>query len=89
VVVECSSLVQRRMGMAAAERLHGELLPVVDVRVVTRAQHDRAVARWRGEGRRGLSLVDVTSFVVMDDAGIDRVFAFDNDFPRAGYTVVG
>jgi predicted nucleic acid-binding protein len=88
VVVEASALVQRRMGMAAAEHLHGYLLPAVDVRLVDRGQHDRAVARWRGSTRRRLSLVDVVSFVVMEDAGVDRAFAFDDDFAAQGFDVV-
>lgn len=88
VVVETSALVQRRLGMDAVEQLHGHLLPAIDVRPMTLGQHDRAVARWRAAARRGLSLVDVTSFVVMEDAGIDRVFAFDDDFTHAGFEVI-
>jgi predicted nucleic acid-binding protein len=88
VVVETSALVQRRLGMAAVERLHGHLLPAVDVRMVSRDQHGRAVARWRQEARRGLSLVDVASFVVMEDAGVARAFAFDEDFAAVGFHVV-
>lgn len=88
VVVETSALVQRRMGMAAVEQLHGQLLPAVDVRPVERGQHDRAIARWREAARRSPSLVDVTSFVVMEDAGLTRAFAFDADFAAAGFEVV-
>ena len=88
VVLETSALAQRRMGMAAVEHLHAVLLPAVDVRIVDRSKHDRAVARWRSAARRRLSLVDVVSFVVMEDAGVDRAFAFDDDFVDAGFPVV-
>ena len=86
VVVESSALVQRRLGTAAASRLHRALLPAVAVSAVGQRTHDRAVERWLGAGRRGLSLVDVTSFVVMTDAGLERVFAYDADFVAAGFT---
>ena len=42
--------------------------------------------RWLSAGRRGPSLVDVTSFVVMTDAGLERVLAYDADFVAAGFT---
>ena len=87
VVVETSALVQRRLGMVAVERLHRGLLPVVRVTMVDASTHLRAVERWLTQGLRRLSLVDVTSFVVMRDQGLDRVFAFDEDFAREGFTV--
>jgi len=39
VVAETSALVQRRLGMAAVERLHRGLLPVVGVTIVDRSTH--------------------------------------------------
>ena len=52
VVVESSALVQRRLGTAAAGRLHRALLPAVAVSAVGQRTHDRAVERWLGAGRR-------------------------------------
>ena len=40
VVVETSALVQRRLGMAAVERLHRGLLPVVRVTMVDTSTHE-------------------------------------------------
>ena len=85
VVVEISALLQHRLGMGAAEQLHAALLPVVQVRAVDRGTHDRAVTRWRQQARRELSLVDVTSFVVMEDLAIRSAFAFDDDFTAEGF----
>ena len=47
-VVESSALVQRRLGTAAASRLHRALLPAVAVSAVGQRTHDRAVERWSG-----------------------------------------
>ncbi|RME55690.1 MAG: VapC toxin family PIN domain ribonuclease, partial [Caldilineae bacterium] len=41
-----------------------------------------------GANRRGLSLVDCTSFVVMQQLGIDTAFAFDNHFKEQGFTLL-
>ncbi|MPZ52228.1 MAG: hypothetical protein GEU79_05765 [Acidimicrobiia bacterium] len=45
MVVETSALVQRRLGMAAADHFHEYLLPVIDVTVVEHSTHDRGVER--------------------------------------------
>lgn len=85
VVVECSALVQRRLGAAAAGRLHDGILPAVRLVAVDLDTHRAAVARWRSAGSRGLSLVDATSFVVMEHHRIGTAFAFDADFAAAGF----
>lgn len=85
VVVEATALIQGHLGPNAAKRLHDALLPVVDVRMIDHDTHRRAVARWAGRNRSGLSLVDVTSFVMMEDTGVRRAFAFDPDFAAAGF----
>lgn len=85
VVVETSALVQRRLGMQAAAQLHRALLPATRVFPVGAEIHARAVERWLTAGRRALSLVDVTSFVVMESLGITRAFAYDQDFRAAGF----
>jgi predicted nucleic acid-binding protein len=82
VVAETSALVQRRLGMRAVERLHRGLLPVVRVIMVDTSIHQRAVERWLTERLRRLSPVDVTSFVVMRDLGLEYAFAYDDDFAR-------
>jgi uncharacterized protein len=86
VVVETSALVQRRLGTAAAARLHHGLLPPVRVLAVDAVTHARSVERWLTSAQRALSLVDVTSFVVMESLGATQAFAFDADFTAAGFT---
>ena len=89
VVVETSALVQRRLGAAAAAQLHQRLLPAAELVVMDETTHHRSVDRWLAAGSRDLSLVDVTSFVMMERRGIDSAFAYDADFPAAGFTLVG
>jgi uncharacterized protein len=88
VAVETTALVQRRLGFAAADQLHAAILPPVLLVPVDRELHDRAVTRWRSLSQRELSLVDVTSFELMAQGGLDTAFAFDDDFTTAGFTLL-
>lgn len=88
IVLEVSALVQRRLGWEAAHQLHDGLLAVVELRAVDLGTHQMAVTRWRHGGPSTLSLVDATSFMIMAESGIDRAFAFDQDFIDAGFDVV-
>jgi predicted nucleic acid-binding protein len=40
-------------------------------------------------GKRGLSLVDCTSFVLMRRLGVETALAFDEDFRGEGFRVYG
>jgi predicted nucleic acid-binding protein len=85
VVVETSALVQRRLGMSTARRLHERVLPAVDVATVAREVRDAAVAALLAADRRGVSLVDWVSFEMMRRRELDLAFAFDEDFARQGF----
>ncbi len=85
VVVESSALLQRRLGLPAAARFHRSLLAVANLVPIDARTHDRAVERWLNGATRQLSLVDVTSFVAMEDRGIDVAFAYDRRFAAEGF----
>jgi uncharacterized protein len=87
VVVECSALVQRRLGMEAVRALHRDLFPLVDVVWVDEALHERSVSALLAADRRDVSLVDWTSFELMRAEGIRTAFAFDDDFERQGFSL--
>ena len=88
VIVESSALVQSRLGIAALRTLTLDVLPNVESIWVGPEEHGAAVAACLTAGRRGLSLVDCTSFEIMRRSGLRQVFAFDPDFDAAGFTAV-
>jgi predicted nucleic acid-binding protein len=88
VVVEVVALVQRRLGLDIVRRLADDLLPIIEVLPVDAGLHAEAMASLLASGRRGVSLVDHTSFLVMRRRGITQAFAFDADFAHAGFQVV-
>ncbi|MDR7515128.1 MAG: VapC toxin family PIN domain ribonuclease, partial [Armatimonadota bacterium] len=65
-----------------------EILPVVGFFWVDQALHQDAVIALLAAGRRDLSLVDWVSFEGMRQKGIQKAFAFDEDFQAQGFVVV-
>jgi predicted nucleic acid-binding protein len=88
VLVEAMSLVQSRLGMAAALKLAGDAR-AFEVEWVDRAAHQEAVRRWEQRGRRQVSFVDEVSFLIMRRRGIRTAFAFDADFGAEGFAILG
>ena len=50
--------------------------------------HRAAAAALLAAGRRGISLVDCSSFEVMRRLGLERAFAFGRHFAEAGFQLV-
>lgn len=81
VVVETWWLLRSRIGRPATERFWAGLGPAgVDLEMVTAA--DLELARAIGESfpDQDFSLVDRTSFVLMQRLRLERVVSFDDDF---------
>jgi len=88
VVVETTALVQRRLGLEALRRFVDDLLPLVEVAWVDESLHGEAREALLAAGRRNVSLVDWTSFLVMRRHGVRRAFTFDPDFGAEGFEVL-
>jgi predicted nucleic acid-binding protein len=88
VVVEAIALVQRRLGLGPLRRFVDDLLPLVEVAWVDEDLHREAREALLAAGRRTVSLVDWTSFLVMRRHGVRRAFTFDPDFGAEGFVVV-
>ena len=87
VVAECAALMQRRLGLQAA-LAYLNATRLLHVHWVSRSEHDQAVELLERRSRRGLSLVDCVSFVVMRELNVDTALAFDADFEREGFKVL-
>lgn len=85
VLLETFALVQTRLGMEAAQALSDHLLPVIRPIWISEDDHREAVQALLAASRRGLSLTDCSSFVVMRRLGLRSVFAFDDDFADQGF----
>lgn len=88
VLIETAALLQHRIGLAPVRDLEEHILPVVNVHWVSNDVHRRAVDRLFRTDKRKVSLVDVTSFVVMDAEGLTDVLGLDPDFTTEGFRLL-
>lgn len=98
VLVESWLLVHRRLGRTAAERFwEGLRVGLANLEVVGAADLEAAWSIGQLFPKHDFSIVDRTSFAVMERLGIDRVATFDSDFAvyrfgrdrRRAFTIVG
>lgn len=88
VLLETTALLQRRIGLPAVRDFGECIVPLLDCRWITEPVHRRAVDRLTRADRRHLSLVDCTSFIVMEDEAITDAFTLDVDFTAEGFRVL-
>jgi predicted nucleic acid-binding protein len=88
VVVETVAVLQNRIGLEPVRDFTTRVLPLVDVVFADAGLHERAMARLLRMDRRRVSLVDATSFEVMDTHGVADVLGLDSDFEGQGFRLV-
>jgi len=88
VLVESFALIQARLGIDAVREFNDAMLPVVASHWVTEQDHAAAVNAVLTSGRRGLSLVDCSSFQIMRRLGIHHAFAIDRHFREQGFDLL-
>lgn len=88
VIVETLALLQNRLGIGAVRVFDDAVYPLLRVLWIDDGTHREAVAAVLTAGRRRLSLVDCSSFVLMRRHGLDSAFAFDDHFPEQGFATL-
>ncbi len=84
VLVESTALLQNRLGFNSARRFVHES-ENFHIHWITHQDHQKGVDLWNKQGKRGLSLVDCVSFIVMRRNKVKRYLGFDPDFEREGF----
>lgn len=88
VLVECFALIQARLGLPAVRAFHQAALPLLRVLWIGLEDHQAAVHALLTANRRGLSLVDCSSFQLMHRHGLRCAFAFDRHFAEQGFDLL-
>ena len=88
VMLETVSLIQRRHGVACAERVSDAATEHTELVWIDADQHHAAWRMWKAQRKRELSVVDCACFVVMRERGIRAAFSFDEQFRAAGFALV-
>jgi len=86
VRLECWSLIQRRLGLAAVQDFYQNLLPLIEVWTVDELTFDHLCRQVLLSKRRKLSLVDVSSFDCMRKHNLQYALAFDRHFDEMGFS---
>ena len=86
VLLESAALLQGRLGLPLAMLFLREARSF-EMEWVDQDLHEEAAKELERIGRRGISLVDCTSFIVMRRKKIQKVLAFDPDFQEQGFTI--
>ena len=86
ILLESAALLQARLGLQSA-LLFLRDAKSFEVEWVNLDLHEEAAKELERIGKRGISLVDCTSFLVMTRKGVQKVLAFDPDFQDQGFTI--
>ena len=92
VLVEAYTRIRYDDGHAKAVRFHFLILEAVrmgrlHLEWITPALHQEACGIFENYADQVFSLVDCTSFVIADRAGIKEVFGFDQNFSTMGFVL--
>jgi predicted nucleic acid-binding protein len=88
IIVECLSLVQRRLGLDHVRKLQAEIFPLITVDWIDEEQHVLAVQYVLKSNRRNLTLVDCSAFETMRRLGIETAFTFDRHFRDESFNTI-
>lgn len=87
-LAETMGLIQHRLGWKPLE-LFAAAMRTVDVVWIDETRHREAEALVFTHRRRGTNIVDAAGFAVMRALDMDTAFAFDDDFAREGFRLLG
>ena len=62
--------------------------PMLSIIPLSSELYHRGLKRFERSHDKGWSLTDCTSFLIMEDLGIQHALAFDNHFEQAGFQVM-
>jgi len=88
VINETISLLQNRFGIEALRIFENEVRPVIDLIWVDQSIHHAGMVVVLTTNHRKLSLVDCTSFEIIRNLQVEKVFTFDSHFSDQGFNII-
>ena len=85
VVVETTALLHHRGGISQVRRFYEDVLGITAVQWIDTGIHATAFGELLKGSRRGPSIVDLTSFILMRQRGLRLALAFDRHFVERGF----
>lgn len=89
VLHECIAHLENRISKRVAEKVAETLIAgnICELVCLTSEQELQSLEKYKEVSRR-ISFVDVANKVVMEDLGLGKIFAFDQDFKKLSLNVV-
>jgi predicted nucleic acid-binding protein len=88
VIIETISLLQKRFGIEALRIFDNEVRPVIDIIWIDQTIHHAGMVVVQTANHRKLSLVDCTSFEILRNLHVEKVFTFDSHFSEQGFNLL-
>lgn len=85
ILVETCALLQNCLGLPAVRTFEEDFVPLVDVVWIDAGTHRSAASAMLSGGKRRISLVDCSSFEVMNKGGLRTAFSLDRHFQDQGF----
>jgi predicted nucleic acid-binding protein len=88
VILETIFLLQRELGLSAVNDFRKLLLPIINIIWVDEKIHNNCLNNLITEQKIKVSLTDYSSFYILDNFNINRVFTFDKHFREKDYKIL-
>jgi len=85
VILETIFLMQRELGLSAVNDFKKFMLPAINIIWVDEKIHNNCLNNLIAAEKRKISLTDYSSFYILDNFNIDKVFTFDKHFKEKDY----
>lgn len=85
VMLETIFLLQKTLGLPAVKDFKKLMLPIVRIIWIDEKIHNNSLNNLIAAEKEKISLTDYSSFYILDNYNIDKVFTFDNHFKEKGY----
>jgi uncharacterized protein len=88
ILLETMVILKNRIGVEAVKVLRNDILPVIKICWIDEDIHNYCVNIQIAADREKVSLVDYTSFEIMQRLNIRWAFTFDNHFKDMGFEIL-
>ena len=88
VILETISLLQKTIGLSAVKDFKKLMLPIVRIIWIDEKIHRESLNNLIVAEKKKISLTDYSSFYILDNYNIDKVFTFDKHFKEKGYEIL-
>lgn len=88
VLLECASILQKRQSVSTAKSFFAEALKNLEVVWIDEPLQKHATSLWHNSKDRHLSIVDCTSFAVMQKLKLTHAATFDSHFSKNGFEII-